>query len=349
MKRILDKPFFIKLLNWEYWPFHAVYAPLYPYWLFLCLKARSFFFFNTANPSIKNGGFLMEPKSEIYDLIPLELYPRTLAFKIGTSAQEIIDLVRQQNFKYPLVGKPDIGMKGMMVKKLENEDELVSYAATLKVDFLVQEFIPYKNEVGIFYYRNPGEDRGYISGIVRKEFLSVQGDGINTVEQLLSRNKRAILQLSTLRDTEKDKMGLVLKPGEELIIVPYGNHVRGAKFLDDSNLIDEELTHTIDSVCKKIKGYYYGRMDVRYNTWEELKQGRNFSIIELNGAGSEPTHIYDPKHTVFYAWKEIIKHWNILYKISKGNYHPKKSPHMSLRSGLNMFKKNNEYVKLLNS
>jgi hypothetical protein len=90
-------------------------------------------------------------------------------------------------------------------------------------------------------------------------------------------------------------------------------------------------------------------MDVRYNTWEELKQGRNFSIIELNGAGSEPTHIYDPKHTVFYAWKEIIKHWNILYKISKGNYHPKKSPHMSLRSGLNMFKKNNEYVKLLNS
>jgi hypothetical protein len=349
MKRILDKPFFIKLLNWEYWPFHAVYAPLYPYWLFLCLKARSFFFFNTANPSIKNGGFLMEPKSEIYDLIPLELYPRTLAFKIGTSAQEIIDLVRQQNFKYPLVGKPDIGMKGMMVKKLEDEDELVSYAATLKVDFLVQEFIPYKNEVGIFYYRNPGEDRGYISGIVRKEFLSVQGDGINTVEQLLSRNKRAILQLSTLRDTEKDKMGLVLKPGEELIIVPYGNHVRGAKFLDDSNLIDEELTHTIDSVCKKIKGYYYGRMDVRYNTWEELKQGRNFSIIELNGAGSEPTHIYDPKHTVFYAWKEIIKHWNILYKISKGNYHPKKSPHMSLRSGVNMFKKNNEYVKLLNS
>lgn len=349
MKRILYKPFIIKLFNWEYWPFHAVYAPLYPYWLFLCLKARSFFFFNTANPSIKNGGFLMESKKEIYDLIPFEYYPSTLCFKSGKSIKEIIDLVRQRNFKYPLVGKPDIGMKGMMVKKLENEDELASYAAGSKVDFLVQEFIPFKNEVGIFYYRNPGEDRGHISGIVRKEFLSVKGDGISNVEQLLSRNKRAILQLSTLRDKEKDKMGLVLKPGEELIIVPYGNHVRGAKFLDDSNLIDEELTHTIDSVCKKIKGYYYGRLDVRYNTWEELKRGQNFSIIELNGAGSEPTHIYDPKHTVFYAWKEIIKHWNILYKVSKRNYHAKKSPYMSLRSGLNMFKENNEYMKLLNS
>ncbi|HET9746075.1 MAG TPA: hypothetical protein VFP97_10195 [Chitinophagaceae bacterium] len=349
MKRILYNPFFIKLLNWEYWPFHAVYAPLYPYWLFLCLKARSFFFFNTANPSIRNGGFLMESKKEIYDLIPPEYYPRTAFFRTGTSAQEVAQLVLQQNFKYPLIAKPDIGMKGMMVKKLENENDLTSYAANSKVNFLVQEFISYKKEAGIFYYRKPGDDRGYISGIVSKEFLSVKGDGTSTVEELLSGNKRAILQLSTLRDKEKDKMGLVLKPGEELIIVPYGNHVRGAKFLDDSNLIDEELTQTIDSVCKKITGYYYGRMDVRYNTWEELKRGKNFSIIELNGAGSEPTHIYDPKHTVFYAWKEIIRHWNILYKVSRSNYHPKKSPYMSLRSGLDMFKENNEYMRLLNS
>jgi hypothetical protein len=32
---------------------------------------------------------------------------------------------------------------------------------------------------------------------------------------------------------------------------------------------------------------------------EELEQGINFSIVELNGAASEPTHIYDPKHSLF--------------------------------------------------
>jgi len=237
----------------------------------------------------------------------------------------------------------------MMVKKLENEKELSSYAQNSKVDFLIQEYVPFKNEIGIFYYRYPNEEKGHISGIVKKEFLAVTGDGTSTVEQLLLKSKRAILQLPTLRIKEKDKMNIILQKEEELIIVPYGNHVRGAKFLDDSNLIDEELTNTIDSICKKVNGFYFGRLDIRYNDWEELKQGKNFSIIELNGSGSEPTHIYDPRHSVFWAWKEIAKHWKILYRVSKLNHQLQKTPYMTTRMGLDMFKQNSEYVKLLNS
>jgi hypothetical protein len=349
MRRILYQPFFIKLFNWEYWPFNIVYGPLFPYWFFLCLKARSFFFFNAANPSIKNGGFLMESKKEIYDLIPFEYYPPTLLFSKSISHKEIIALVRQRNLKYPLVGKPDIGMKGMMVKKLENENDVIAYATSSKVDFLVQEFVPYQNEIGIFYYRYPNEEKGHLSGIVKKEFLSVTGNGVSTIEQLLLKNKRAVLQIPTLRIKEKNKMNIVLKKDEEFIVVPYGNHVRGAKFLDDSNLIDEELRETIDSICKKIKGFYFGRLDIRYNTWEELKQGKNFSIIELNGSGSEPTHIYDPKHSLFWAWKEITKHWKILYKVSKLNHQLREAPYMTTKMGLDMFRENSEYVKLLNS
>lgn len=228
MNRILYKPFFIKLLNWEYWPFNVLYGPLFPYWFFLCLKARSFFFFNTSNPTIRNGGFLMESKKGIYDLIPFEYYPSTLFFRAFTPAEEILALVKQMNLNYPLVGKPDIGMKGMMVKKIENEDDLIRYATGSKVDFLIQEFIPYQNEVGIFYYRFPNEQRGCISGIVKKEFLSVKGDGVSTVEQLLLKSKRAVLQLPILRKTEKNKMAIILKHDEELILVPYGNHIRGA-------------------------------------------------------------------------------------------------------------------------
>ena len=226
----------------------------------------------------------MESKKEVYDLIPFEYYPATLFFKASSSPQEILALIKQRNLKYPLIGKPDIGMKGMMVKKLENENELLSYAQNSKVDFLIQEYVPFKNEIGIFYYRYPNEENGHISGIVKKEFLAVTGDGVSTVEQLLLKNKRAVLQLPTLRIKEKEKMNIILQKEEELIIVPYGNHVRGAKFLDDSSLIDEELTNTIDSICKKVDGFYFGRLDIRYNDWEELKQGKNFSIIELNGS-----------------------------------------------------------------
>jgi len=291
----------------------------------------------------------MESKKEVYDLIPFEYYPATLFFKASSSVQDIPALIRRRNLKYPLIGKPDIGMKGMMVKKLENEKELLSYAANSKVDFLIQEYVLFKNEIGIFYYRYPNEAKGHISGIVKKEMLAVTGDGISTIEQLLLKNRRAVLQLPVLRKTEKDKMGIILRNGEEFIIVPYGNHVRGAKFLDDSRLIDEELTNTIDSICRKVDGFYFGRLDIRYNNWEELKLGKNFSIIELNGSGSEPTHIYDPRHSVFWAWKEIAKHWKILYRISKLNHQLQNAPYMTTRMGLDMFKQNSEYVKLLNS
>jgi len=291
----------------------------------------------------------MKSKKEFYALTPFEYYPATLFFKAASSLQDILQHIQQRNLKYPLIGKPDIGMKGMMVKILENENDMLSYAQNSKVDFLIQEFVPLKNEVGIFYYRYPNEENGHISGIVKKEFLAVTGDGISTVEQLLLENKRAVLQLPVLRKAEKDKMNIVLKKSEEFILVPYGNHVRGAKFLDDSQLIDEQLTMTIDSICKKVDGFYFGRLDIRYNDWEELKQGKNFSIIELNGSGSEPTHIYDPRHSVFWAWKEIAKHWKILYRVSKLNHQLQNTPYMTTRMGLDMFKQNSEYVKLLNS
>jgi hypothetical protein len=324
-----------------------VYGPLYLYWFGLCLKARSFFFFNTSNPTIKNGGFMMESKKEIYDLIPEQYYPPTLFFKTATLEETLLKSIKDSGLKFPLIGKPNIGEKGMSVKKLKDEYEVIDYVRNSKVDFLIQEFIPYRNEVGIFYYRFPNEEKGHLSGIVRKEFLGVRGDGRSTVEKLLKQNKRYVLQLPVLKRTFGEELNNILNDGEELILVPYGNHVRGAKFIDDSHLIDEELTHSIDAVCRQIEGFYYGRLDIRYNTWEELRQGEKFSIIELNGAGSEATHIYDPKHSIFFAWKEIIRHWKILWRISRMNHHPVKRPYMNISSGLQMFRDNTRYLKLI--
>jgi hypothetical protein len=346
IKRILHRPFFIRLFHWEYWSFHVVYGLIYPYWILLCLRARSIFFFNTANPYILNGGLLMESKKSIYDMIPEEYYPRTLFFKNNSDEIQLIEGVAKMQLQFPLIAKPDIGMKGLCVKKINNEAELLDYAAGSKVDFLVQEFIQFNEEVGVFYYRYPGEPKGHISGIVGKEFLTVTGDGFSTVRELLQQDKRFILQLPVL-EKAMNTLDNILKHGEEYLLVPYGNHARGARFIDLSDLIDEELTESIDKICRQVKGFYYGRLDIRYNTWEELRQGKNFSIIELNGAGSEPAHIYDPKHTIFYAWKEIIRHWNILAKISRRNRRLLNKPYMSLSEGIQMFRNSRQYLKLI--
>lgn len=347
IKRITHTSFFIRLMHWEYWPFAVVYGLLFPYWFFLCIRARSFFFFNTSNPHISNGGFLMESKKSIYDLIPGRYYPGTLLFKTGTDPHEVIDSARDYQFAYPLIAKPDIGMKGLSVEKIDNIDELKEYTLSSKVDFLVQEYIPYENELGIFYYRYPNESKGNISGIVKKEFLRVEGDGILTIRQLILKDKRSILQLPVLQKLYGYRLDQVLPTGTEELLVPYGNHARGAKFIDISHLADQELVDTIDRICRSVDGFYYGRLDIRYESWEALKRGERFSIVELNGAGSEPTHIYDPAHSIFRAWREIIRHWNILFRISRINHKLLKKPYMNMGQGLQMLKANRAYVKLI--
>lgn len=312
--------FFHKLTHWEYWSMNIVYFPLLLVWLYYSLKAKSLFFFGASNPLIKNGGFAMESKREIYDLIPAKYYPRTIYPQISDNTVQALTLLKTNNMAYPLIAKPDIGLRGMAVQKIDNEEDLQAYIQQNKVDYMLQEYINYENEVGIFWVRFPNENKGFISGIVLKEFLIVEGDGISTIEQLIYKDPRYLMQLPVLREMYGEKLQTILPKNEKKNLVPYGNHARGAKFLDISEKISHALTDTFNEICLQIPHFYFGRLDIKYNNWEELEAGKKFSIIELNGAASEPTHIYDPKHSLFFAWKEIIRHWEYLAKISIMNH-----------------------------
>ena len=340
------KPFWIRLLNWEYWSFNVVYIPIYPVFIFLCLRARSFFFFAASNPKIKNGGFLGESKKQIYELVPRALQPKTIFFSKGSNPSLVLDLLLNAGLHYPMIGKPDIGGRGRGVKKLDDAAAVIAYASNSPVDFHVQEFILYENEAGIFYYRYPGQDKGNISGIVHKEFLKVSGDGKQKIRDLLKTSPRAILQLRQLDVTEPEMLDRVLPPGEIFTVVPYGNHARGALFLDDSASINTKLISWMDEVCRQIPLFYFGRLDIRYQSRELLEEGKSFSILEVNGAGSEPTHIYDPSHSIFFAWKEIIRHWVLLFKISRAN-HRLGYRYLSLSEGMQMFRKDKSDSKIL--
>lgn len=295
---------------------NIVYFPLLFVWLYYSIRAKSLFFFGASNPLIKNGGFAMESKRAIYNLIPTKYYPKTIYPQISDDLAQALALLKINNMAYPLIAKPDIGLRGMAVQKVDNDADLHAYIQQNKVDYMLQEYINYENEVGIFWVRFPNEKKGFISGIVLKEFLIVEGDGISTIEQLIYKDPRYLMQLSVLQEMYGETMQTILPKNEKKNLVPYGNHARGAKFLDISEKISPQLTETFNEICLQIPHFYFGRLDIKYDTWEELAAGKNFSIIELNGAASEPTHIYDPKHSLFFAWKEIAKHWDYLFKIS---------------------------------
>lgn len=328
MKPSKIKLFFTKLTHWEYWPFSVVYFPVLIYYFWLSLKARSFFFFSASNPSIETGGMLGESKFSILKNIPDEFKAFTLFFDKTTSFETIIADLKKNHLHYPLIIKPDVGERGTRVEKIQNEEELNSYLQTNQQNFLIQEYIDFEIELGVFYYRFPGQPKGIVSSIVRKDFLQVTGDGTTTLEELIAAYPRAGFQFDRLKS--KLPYGIIPPKGKTILLEPIGNHCRGTTFLNANDLIDSSLTNVFDSISHQIPGFFFGRYDLRCRTIEELKRGKNIKILELNGAGAEPGHIYQPGYSIFKAWKELLFHWQILYQISILNY-KKGIPYMSFQ------------------
>jgi len=329
--------FLHKLTNWEYWPYKIVYIPIYFLWAYYALKAKTIFFFNASNPSMKNGGFIMDSKKDIYDLIPQKYYPKTELVKENSDFLTIEALLNHSNIQFPLISKPDIGLRGSEVNKIHSLKELKEYHKKANFDYLIQDLIPYENEVGIFYVRYPNETKGRITGIVAKEHLIVTGDGVSTIKELLQQNPRFELQLKSLEKEYKSELLKVLLQDEKQNLVPYGNHCRGAKFIDASHLISPKLNEVINEMCLQIPGFYFGRMDLMYQSIEELEGGKNFAVVELNGAASEPTHIYDPNHSIFFAWKELARHISYMFEISVAN-NKNGTPFLNHKEGMKQYR-----------
>jgi hypothetical protein len=313
-------PFLIKLRSWEYWPFAIVYLPVFGYYAWLSLKARSWFFFSAANPSIETGGMRGESKRSVLNKIERQFIPKTLFFRHPVSSPDaVLTQLRLAGFWFPIIAKPNRGQRGFRVEKLESVADLAAYLRLNKQDFLVQEYVDEPLELGVFYYRFPGQTKGTVSSVVVKEFLSVTGDGRQSIARLLAQNERALLQFDMLRNRLGNGLNEVLPAGETRVIMPIGNHCRGTKFLNGNHFITPELTAVFDRISQSIEGFQYGRFDLRCRSIAHLLRGETIQILELNGAGAEPAHIYQPGFSLWKGWGVLLRHWQVLYKISRAN------------------------------
>lgn len=313
------KSFYIKLRSWEYWPMWVVYFPLGFYYTYLAIRARSFFFFSAANPSIETGGMFFESKWSIFQLMPKNYFPNTILVKAKDDFSIIETSMMAANIHFPIIAKPDRGERGWCVKKLHNSTELAQYIVQTPIPFLIQAYVDYPVELSVFYYRHPSSAKGTITSVTYKKLLSVIGDGFSTIEALMHKNDRAFLQYQRLKKDNRIDFNAVLPLGEERVLVPYGNHVLGTMFVNYNHVIDDALTASIDTISKNIQGFYFGRFDLRCASIDDLKQGKNFAILELNGAGAEPAHIYHPGFSFIEAQKVLMQHFRMLFDAAKAN------------------------------
>ncbi len=312
-----------KFDGWEFWPSYMFYVPNLPYAIYLALRARDITFFTAANPALKDSGNGTESKFDTLMLLDGKYKPVSLLVPAEPSGRTLDKVLRQLDslsLGFPLIAKPDMGFRGILVKKIRNESELAEYLERFPVKTIIQEFVDYPNECGIFYSKLPGRDKGNISSLTIKSFLSVTGDGQSTLEKLVRQNKRARHYLKKWIENHAERWHQVPEKGEKILLSEVGNHIQGARFINGNHLIDDKLTAVFDELSAGLEGWYYGRFDVKYKDMESLKEGKDFTVLEINGIISEPTHIYDPQHITYVkGLREFRKHWKRLYDIALSN------------------------------
>ena len=344
--------FFRKILSIEFWPPLLFYLPLLPGWLYWSIRYRGLYTISAANPSIENGGLLGESKAAIFKLMPQEwisdwlfipslesvsqqkpkLDPLEWRFKLiqkkvqQHNKKEQRTKTTKSNLKkkwqYPIVLKPDQGQRGRGVKIVYNAKQAKDYLTQVSQAVIAQVYHPGPFEAGIFYYRKPDQKKGQIFSITDKFFPRIKGDGSSSLEKLIWAHPRYAMQAKVfLRRIAQNKgdPNRILKKGELFALGQVGNHVQGTLFCDGAHLYSTALAKKIDDIAKKTRGFYFGRFDVRYEKKAELRKGIGFKIIELNGASSESTNIYDPRFSVLQVYQTLYRQWQILLEIAYQN------------------------------
>jgi membrane protein DedA with SNARE-associated domain len=311
--------------RWEFWPAWLFYAPVGVMCFWLGVRYRGFLLPTVANTSQKNGGIVGESKigvlrelmavapgivADAYELPPASLTDRMAALR---------SLHDEHGLAFPFVLKPDTAQRGAGFKKIENWREAESYLVGVNAPLVVQRYAPGPREAGIFYYRFPDAARGDILAITEKVFPFVTGDGRRTLAELIAADERARLIARTYLQRFADKQDTVVPAGERLRLVEAGNHCQGCIFQDGWHLYSEELRRVIDQISRALPGFCIGRYDVRYTSENELRAGRGFIIVELNGAASEATNIYDARNSLWSAYRTLYRQWELVYAIGAEN------------------------------
>lgn len=314
-----------RLRHWEFWPGWMFYPPVAIYCLWLAIKHRGLTLPTTANPGIFSGGIVGESKmamlNELFATSP-EFTAEAVLIGGGTFAarqQAVATCIKQLEILYPFILKPDMGQRGAGIKLVRTPEQANDYLRQTQAPLVLQRYAAGPHEIGVFYYRFPHESSGHIFAITEKIFPVVVGDGRSTIAELIALDSRArhVADIYLTRFAkQRDK---ILASGEELKLVEAGNHAQGCIFRDGMRLNTPELAARIDEISQKLNGFFIGRYDLRYSNEDDLRAGRHFQIIELNGAASEATSIYDARNSLWSAYGTLFQQWDLVFSIGAAN------------------------------
>lgn len=316
--------------SFELWPWYIFYLPVIAHWLHLSIRHGSPTLPTIVNPLMEAGGLYGESKVRILSQLGAEarrwLAPFASIDTVSTvdpagDLKRALAAMDGAGLEFPLVAKPDIGCRGTGVQVVGNAERLSHYLSQFPRGerVVLQTLVPDEREAGVLYARRPGERQGRIFSLTLKSFPSVIGDGRSTLRELILRNPRARRIAPIYFERHASQLARVLDRGELFRLVFTGNHCKGAVFRNGNTHVTQAMTERFDAIAQDIPEFHFGRLDVRFSSLAALKRGEGFTIIEVNGAGSEATHIWDRRTRLLDAYRTLFKQVEYLFDIGSLN------------------------------
>jgi hypothetical protein len=296
-------------------------VPMVAQWACLSLLHRSITVPSCANPALTAGGLVGEGKMEYLALMGQRARAATanttsIAIVGPGSLKGVEDAMARQGLGYPLVVKPDLGWCGFGVRRIDDRDALARYVASypLGESLVLQEWLGAAGEAGLFYLRRPGAPSGELIGMLLRHFPRVVGDGVHSVAQLMAKDRRAC-RLGRDRASEPSCDVRSIPARGELVRIASVISTRvGGGYEDGTRHITPELRREVDAIARDMGDFHAGRFDVKYEDMAALQAG-HFRIIEVNGAGSEAVHAWDPRLSLRQAYGIVFAKQRRLFAI----------------------------------
>jgi D-alanine-D-alanine ligase-like ATP-grasp enzyme len=194
----------------------------------------------------------------------------------------ILDMAEQ--IQYPVFVKPNDAGMGKGVHRLENKDELETVLTDFFLahypDILVQPVVAGIDMRVIVF-------RGKIFGAMIREPLSVVGDGVSTIESLLTEKRR----VKKMKETHNDRiikkiaksgyvLSDVLAQDEKIYLLDNANISSGGTPIECADVLHDSYKQEVLRVAH-ILGVEFGGVDVLIDG-DYAKQGATMTVLEVN-------------------------------------------------------------------
>lgn len=274
-----------------------------------------------ANPTLPYGGLSIASKTEILKRFNVRrqfLNQQLIPVNLNFDERKALALAFLETNSCPIIAKPDRGVVGIGVRKIDSEADLDEILNIMPSDYMLQQYCDYPLEYGIFFCKFPANIRGRVVSLTEKIAPFVFGDGRRSVQQLVQVNPDFKFNKEALLSHARN-LDYIPQKGAWHQVIIQGSHTYGSIFKDRNDQINQQLESWLNELCAVDDEFYFGRFDMKVKDREALRSGNGVKIIELNGCWSEPIHIYDDRHSFVFAAKELFRSYARAYQIAKFN------------------------------